>query len=95
MFKRIDRSPALARLLEHLSASLARQRGLPIVLGVVLVAISFVVQLINVYSPSQTLDLIWTITLHGGLLIALIGLAGGRAARSLTGTVWNRANRQH
>jgi hypothetical protein len=74
MFKRIDRSPALARLLENISASLARQRGLPIVLGVILVAISFVVQLINVYSPSQTLDLIWTITHHLGLLLALIGL---------------------
>ncbi len=74
MFKRIDRSPALARLLEQLSATLASQRGLPIVLGVVLVAISFVVQLINVYNPSQTLDLIWTITHHVGLLLALIGL---------------------
>ena len=45
MFKRIDRSPALARFLENLSASLAKQRGLPIALGVLLVAISFVVQL--------------------------------------------------
>ena len=74
MFRRIDRSPALARLLENFSARLARQRGLPIVLGVILVAISFVVQLINVYNPSQTLNLIWTITLHVGLLMALIGL---------------------
>jgi hypothetical protein len=74
MFKRIDRSPTLARFLEWLSATLARQRGLPIVLGVVLVAISFVVQLVNVYNPSQTLDLIWTITHHLGLLLALIGV---------------------
>ena len=74
MFKRIDRSPALARFLERMSASLARQRGLPIVLGVLLVFISFVVQLINVYNPSQALDLIWTITHHLGLLFALIGL---------------------
>lgn len=74
MFKRIDRSPALARFLERMSASLARQRGLPIVLGVLLVAISFVVQLINIYTPSQTLDLIWTLTHHLGLLFALIGL---------------------
>lgn len=74
MFKRIDRSPTLARLLERLSAALARQRGLPIVLGVLLVAVSFVVQMINVYNPSQTLDLIWTITHHLGLLLALIGL---------------------
>ncbi len=74
MFRRIDQSSVLARLLERLSASLARQRGLPIVLGVILVAISFVVSLINVYSPSQALDLLWTLTHHLGLLLALIGL---------------------
>ncbi len=74
MFKRIDRSPALARFLERLSAALARQRGLPVIIGVLLIAISFVVQLVNVYAPSQTLDLVWTITHHLGLIIALIGL---------------------
>lgn len=74
MFKRIDRSPALARFLERMSAALARQRGLPVIIGVLLIVISFVVQLINVYAPSQTLDLIWTITHHLGLIIALIGL---------------------
>ncbi len=74
MFKRIDRSPALARLLENLSAALARQRGLPILIGVLLVGISFIVQLVNVYNPSQALDLLWTITHHVGLLFALIGL---------------------
>ena len=74
MFKRIDRSPTLARFLERLSATLARQRGLPVIIGVLLIAISFVVQLVNVYAPSQTLDLVWTITHHLGLIIALIGL---------------------
>ncbi len=74
MFKFIDRSPALARLLENFSAALARQRGLPIVIGVLLVAVSFIIQLINVYNPSQALDLAWTITHHLGLLSALIGL---------------------
>lgn len=74
MFKRIDSSPALARFLERLSASLARRRGLPVIVGVLLIAVSFVVQLVNVYAPSQTLDLVWTITHHLGLIIALIGL---------------------
>jgi hypothetical protein len=74
MFRWINQSPTLARLLERLSATMAKQRGLPIVIGVLLVAISFVVQLINIYSPSKTLELIWAITLHGGLLLALIGI---------------------
>lgn len=74
MFKRIDRSPSLARLLERISSTLARQRGLPIVIGVLLIAISFVVDLMNVAAPSQTLDTIWSITHHLGLIIAFIGL---------------------
>lgn len=73
MFRWIDRSPLLARLLESLSSTLAKRRGLPVVLGVLLVIISFIVQLINLAAPSSVLDLIWTITLHGGVLLALIG----------------------
>jgi hypothetical protein len=74
MLRWIDRSPALARLIERMSAFLARQRGLPVVVGVLLIAVSFVIQLVNVYTPSQTLDLLWTITHHAGLIVALIGL---------------------
>jgi hypothetical protein len=73
MFKWIDRSPLLSKLIENLSAGLARQRGLPIVIGVLLIAISFVVHLVNLGQPSPTLDLLWSITHHGGLLLALIG----------------------
>jgi hypothetical protein len=74
MFKRIDQSASLARLLERTSSTLARQRGLPIVIGVVLIAISFVIDLMNAAAPSQTLHLIWSITHHLGLIIAFIGL---------------------
>ena len=74
MFKRIDRSPALARFIERLSGTMARQRGLPIVIGFLLIAVSFVVSLINVAAQSQALDLIWSITHHLGLLIALVGV---------------------
>ncbi|MFN8529583.1 MAG: hypothetical protein U0670_13300 [Anaerolineae bacterium] len=74
MFKWIDRSPLLSRLLESLSSNLAKQRGLTIVLGVALVIISFVVHLVYVSSPSQTLELVWSITHHLGIIIALIGI---------------------
>lgn len=74
MFKRIDRSPTLARMLERLSATLARQRGLPVVIGVLLIGISFIVHLIGMGSPSQLLSLIWSITHHLGLIIAFVGL---------------------
>jgi hypothetical protein len=74
MLKGIDRSPALSRLIENLSAGLARKRGLPIVFGVLLIAISFVIQLIDYAAPAPALDLVWTITHHVGLLTALIGI---------------------
>ena len=74
MFRRIDRSNAISRFLEKLSAWLAQRRGLPIVIGVVLIVISFVISLIGVYAPSQALNLLWAITHHLGVIIALIGL---------------------
>lgn len=74
MFDSIDQSPALSRRLQRLSAGLAKQRGLPIVIGVVLIIVSFVVSLINLGALSPVLDAIWTITHHLGLIIALIGI---------------------
>lgn len=74
MFKRIDQSPTLARLIERLSSLLARQRGLPVVIGIALVIVSFIIQLIEVYAESRVLELIGVITLNVGILAALIGL---------------------
>ena len=74
MFKRIDQSPTLARLIERLSSMLAKQRGLPVVIGIVLLIVSFIIQLIEVYTESRVLELIGVITLNVGILTALIGL---------------------
>lgn len=74
MFKRIDQSPALSRMLESTSGTLAKQRGLLVVIGVLLVAVSFVVQLVNYAAASPVLDVVWTITHHFGIMLALIGL---------------------
>jgi vacuolar-type H+-ATPase subunit I/STV1 len=74
MLKRIDSSPALAKLLSVVSERVAKQRGLPVVIGIFLVIVSFVVQTINVYAHSQILELIGVIVHHVGLLTALIGL---------------------
>ena len=74
MFKRIDRSPRLAKLIEYMSTFLAKQRGLPVVIGIVLVVVSLFVQSINVYAHSQLLGLVGVIAQHIGILAALIGL---------------------
>lgn len=74
MFKRIDQSPTLARFFERLTSLLARQRGLPVVIGIVLVIISFIVQIVNVYVGAPWLEIIGISALHIGVIIALGGL---------------------
>ncbi len=74
MFKWIDRSRFLSRLLESLSSTLAAKRGLLTVLGIGLVIISFVIHLVNLASPQPVLDLAWSITHHLGIIVAFIGL---------------------
>lgn len=74
MFKRIDRSPMLARWIERLSTFLARRRGLPVVAGIVLVIVSFVLQLLDIYAASQLLRLCAVVLQNVGILMALIGL---------------------
>lgn len=75
MFKRIDQSRFFNNLLQRLSTLLARLRGLPTFVGIILIAISFVLQIVQVYSPpSQLLNLMAVILQNAGILIALIGL---------------------
>jgi hypothetical protein len=78
MFRGIDRSKTLSRSLEGLSNTLAKRRGLLPLLGVLFVIISFIIRLImplTVGTPAfGILDLLWTITHHLGIIVALIGI---------------------
>ncbi|MBI1277007.1 MAG: hypothetical protein GC179_02640 [Anaerolineaceae bacterium] len=74
MFKRIDESNWLANRIASFSEFMAKRRGLPVVIGIIFVVVSFVLQLIDVYATSQILHLIGVITLNVGILMALIGL---------------------
>ena len=74
MFKSLDRNERLLGLVKWLSTSLARNRGLPVVVGIGLVIVAFIIQTINVYADSQLLELLGVIVQHVGILTALIGL---------------------
>ena len=74
MFKSLDRNERLLGLVKWLSTSLARNRGLPVVAGIGLVIVAFILQTINVYADSQLLELLGVIVQHVGILTALIGL---------------------
>ncbi len=74
MFRWLDRSPRLARFLEVISTAMSRQRGLPVIVGIICVVVSFILQTINVFAGSLVLELAGVITLHVGILLALVGL---------------------
>jgi hypothetical protein len=74
MLKWIDQSPRISRLLESVSSAMSRQRGLPVVLGILCVVVSFILQSLNVFLDNTAVELIGVITLHVGILLALIGL---------------------
>lgn len=75
LLERIDRSTFLSKLLDRLSDIIAKRRGLPVIVGIVLVIVALFVQVIDVFVGSQLLDLIGVLALHIGVLTALIGLS--------------------
>ncbi len=74
MFKRIDRSQTLLNLLAKISDLFAKQRGLPVIIGVFFVVISMIVQSIAVFTDSTLIEFLGVITHNLGVLIALIGM---------------------
>lgn len=74
MFRFIDESSFLSRILDNLSSGTAQRRGLPILIGIVLFIVGFVIQLVNFFLEVPALELI-AILLNGvGLITALIGI---------------------
>jgi hypothetical protein len=74
MFRFIDRSASLAKLLAWFSEFMAKRRGLPVVVGIGLVIVSFALQIISLYADSTSLQLAGIIIQHTGILVGFIGL---------------------
>lgn len=72
--KRLDRSRRLGRLIDLASSGLARRRGLPVIIGIVLVSVALIIDLLGFASNSRALQIAATITHSVGVLFALIGL---------------------
>jgi hypothetical protein len=73
--RRLDRSRRLGRLIDLASSGLARRRGLPVVIGIILVAVALIIDLIGFGSNSRALQIAGAITHSVGVLFALVGLA--------------------
>lgn len=74
MLKRVDESKFLIQLLERLSALIAKWRGVPIIVGVVMILVGFIIQLVNFGVNSIPLDIVQASLHNGGILLALIGI---------------------
>jgi hypothetical protein len=72
--KQIDRSPLLIRLLETVSGLLAKQRGLPIVVGIFLIVLGAVLEFLNVAFESKAVEMVEIILRNFGLVSALVGI---------------------
>lgn len=74
MLKRLDESRFLSRRIQKLSNWLAQKRGIPVVMGIVLIVASLILQSLSVFAESDVLQLVGIVAHHVGVLIALAGL---------------------
>ena len=74
MFKRIDESEKLIKWLKNLSDLLARQRALPIVVGIACLVASAVLEYINLGLNSLFMEVFQIFFHHFGIITALIGI---------------------
>ena len=74
MFKRIDESPVLIRMLKRLSDLLARQRALPIIVGIACLVASWVLEYVNLALASTFVEVFQIFFHHFGIITALIGI---------------------
>lgn len=72
--RQIDRSPLLIRLLETVSGFLAKQRGLPIVIGIFFIVGGAVLEFLNVAFQSPAVEMVEIIFRNFGLVSALVGI---------------------
>lgn len=74
MFKNIDESSVLIKMLARLSTFLAKQRGLPIVIGLVIFTLGGVLQFLNLALESSLVELFQVLFHNVGVIIALVGI---------------------
>lgn len=72
--KRIDRSQTLIRVLERVSTWLAKQRGMPIVIGIIFITGGGVLEFLNVAFGSSAVSMVEIIFRTFGIVTALVGI---------------------
>jgi hypothetical protein len=71
---RLNRSRVLGRLIAFVSVRLAQHRGVPILLGIILVVLSWLLHIIAALTSSATWQFIAFTTLHLAIFVGLLGV---------------------
>jgi hypothetical protein len=74
LLARFDKSERIAKLLDGTSDWLAPRRGVPIMIAIALIVISFLIQIALLVIDHPIAELCGFTVLHLGILIALIGI---------------------
>lgn len=73
MFRWIDRSPFLNRMIPRLTTLFSKNRGLPVLLGILFFVIGFILEVLNYALQIPILDLAQILFRNIGVLTALVG----------------------
>jgi len=73
--KQIDQSSFLINAITGLSQWLAKQRGLPIVVGIIFIAGGGVLEFLNIFFANPYVSMVEVIFRTFGLITALVGIA--------------------
>jgi hypothetical protein len=74
LFRWVDRLPQIKALIKWLSATLAAQRGLPLIIAIVFTVISLIINLIAALSGNVLLLICGFSVLYLALLIGFVGM---------------------
>lgn len=72
--KKIEQSSFLIRAITTLSAWLSKQRGLPIVIGIIFIAGGGILEFVNIFYNNPLVSMIEVVFHHFGLITALVGI---------------------
>ncbi len=70
----LDRLPQIKALIKWLSATLAAQRGLPLIIAIVLIVVSFILYLTAAVTGNSLLSVCSVSVLYLALLIGFVGM---------------------
>ena len=71
--RQLDRSERIKSLIKWLSTSLASRRGLPVLVAILLTAISLIVHIVAVISGNTLITLCGFVVLHLAVFVGLLG----------------------